>query len=412
MFLLLSFLSFIGMNSHADEGLYKPTKNILNSALEQAAYSVVAFDAGSAVVIDGKRILTAYHVIANCGCPQAGVPKKCVRSIRAPKEIDQNGNVISWLNGTTTSVLACGKNADRTKSDLYEMTLKELGFSNSISSYDDGPFWPRQDLAVLQVEFLEGYPPSIPLRKVEVRDSENLYVMGYPGKTIRDSSQKSLRSETVSAAIADLKMGQRQFARGLSFDNGLTKLRTMHDSQFKKWSDKLESFPNGSPERSAIALGYFDILSSVNIFLSIFESGGIKRTCEHWKVPMDRCQSDLMSRLLKKSTENATELLQSIISTNGNINYPEADKTLRVSFGKFKYYQDNPTPNFKGALWTDIDGASGNSGGPVFDRDGYLVGIVVLGPDGISLGYVERKGIGAISHWGIESLLKNVPYGF
>ncbi len=97
---------------------------------------------------------------------------------------------MSWLTGTTTSILACGENANKTKSELYEITLKTLGFNNTVLSFDDGPFWPRQDLAVLQVEFPDSYPPPVSLRKSEIQKSEELHLMGYPGITLRDFTKK------------------------------------------------------------------------------------------------------------------------------------------------------------------------------------------------------------------------------
>ena len=395
--------------SIAREGLYRPSNNILNSALLQAAHSVVDFSVGSGVYLGKNQILTAYHVIANCGCPKNGVPKKCEREIRVPLEIDPYGNVTHWKKGKTVNVLSCGENADNTKSELFEKTLKTIGFNSSAVAYDEGSFWPRQDLALLTVNFENGSPPSVSVRENRLETTENLYAMGFPGKTLRKMTQNSLRASFLLQAFEHLSDESLQFNYGKNLAESINKLKLIHDTYVNYWSKRLEAYPAGSGERNTIIFGVLDVLITNSIYLSVIDSGAIERACLFWNLEVENCQYNFLSKMLKVSVNNAVQVLKSIDSQKNEINYLNADQTLRVSSGRLNYYQDSPVIGFPGVIWTDVDGASGNSGGPVFDEEGLLVGIVVLGPEGTSLGYVNGKGIGAVSHYGVKRLLQHVP---
>ena len=408
-FFIFLFTFGFAICSIAREGLYKPSNNILNSALLRAAHSVVEFSAGSGVYLGKSRILTAYHVIANCGCPRNGAPKKCEREIRVPLEIDQYGNVTHWKKGKTVNVLSCGENADNTKSELFEKTLKTIGFNSSAVAYDDGSFWPRQDLALLTVTFESGNPPSVFVRENRVEPTENLYAMGFPGKTLRKMTQNPLRIPPLLQVFNHLSDESLQFSSGKNLAESLVKLKLTHETYINYWSKRLESYPVGSDERNAIVFGVLDVLLTNSIYLSVIDSGAVERACIFWNLETQKCQYNFLSKMLKVSINNAFQVLKSIDSQKNDINYLNADQTLRVSSGRSNYYQDSPVIGFPGVIWTDVDGASGNSGGPVFDEDGMLVGITVLGPEGTSLGYVNGKGIGAVSHYGVKRLLQSVP---
>ncbi len=392
----------------AKEGLYKPTLNILNSDLSLIRNSVISFKAGSGVYIGENKILTAYHVVAACGCPKDGNPKKCDMPVRSPSKFDPLGNVTEWKTGKTLQVLACGENADQSKSQLYEKTLKTIGFRRTPGTYDDGKFWPRQDLAVLEVKFERDEPPVVKIRKSDIDPYEKLYVMGFPGRTLRSVQQKALRSSTVLESFNQLAYELEQLEDGENWTNSFKELKLTHEAHLSLWSDRLSKLPIDSDERNAILFGAFDLLTSVDIFLNVVEADAAFRSCQHWSLETDRCQFEFLRNLLVASKTNAYQLLNSINLQSKEIDYPNADQTLRVSIGHLKFYQSNPIPNFPGALWTDIDGASGNSGGPLFDESGKLAGILVLGPEGTSMGYVQGKGIGAVSHYGINRLLSNL----
>jgi hypothetical protein len=403
MFYILFFTSVL--TSWAGEGLFKPDLNHMSPTLMRALRSTAAVGFASGVVVEDGKILTAYHVVDDCGCPSPGTPLSCIREIHVPKTVSDDGDVVAWLDGRSDFIIACGVNAVAGKTELIEQTLKTLG-TDAIYDIGLGPYWPKQDIAVLHVNWQTEVPPSIEIRSEGLKPYTTILASGFPGRTLRSFEFKDLRISTMQRALEQMGHLKVVFALAGNIGEGLTSLRTEYDSTLESWRDMLGRYDDSSMEKRAIEDGAMNSLSQIGIFLTAAEEGAVERACNYRNDNSEGCQSSVIQRLMDLQINRTQSIVNSIRLQSQGASYPDADGSLRVGIGQFRYYQNNPVPGIQGGIATDVDGAGGDSGGPIFDTDGKLVGITVFGPAGSSLGYSPGNGINGVSHWGILNLLK------
>jgi hypothetical protein len=396
--LILFFVS----TSNASEGLFLPSQRLLSRVQKETLFSTVAFKAGSGVVIENNLLVTAAHVAGGCGCPKNGVPVPCEKEFRIPEIVSVEGIVTKWKLGKTREVIGCGLNANVDRISLYNQVLARVLPNEDFGGFASGKFWPREDLMVLSFDKSLRLPEAR-LRSAPMGMGEPLYLLGYPGLSLRSRNLKRLRLEVLEESRQEFA-SYENLLNLLDIETAISKIEQRSAERFKKFSVEVDALPKNSDRRTALMAGPLAFYPSILNLLTFWKKQAAKPVCFIWQLEDEPCYLRIWKGFLKADIEGMESSIARILK-EAPAEYPEADKSLRISFGHFKFYQKTRDPEFFGGISTDLDGVSGNSGGPVFDKNGNLVGIVATGPELTALTYVENSGINGPSHNAIQDLL-------
>lgn len=395
---ILLFLGLSGVAS-AFEGLFYPSPNRLNSKLLDSRYSIASLGYGSGVVVGGNKILTATHVVSGCQCPAQGSTAVCEKKFSVPKDFNKNGQVGAWKEGKTKRILFCGL-----RSNVGSPILKAEVMA-IYPSYQQvrNDYWPQEEIAILEFDNENLRIPSVPIKQSAVRPTENLVLMGYPGASVRSRNEKLRRLNWLHQSLAVLENLKVILNKG-SYSSISDAIDYFEKSRIDLLAP-IDNLPTNSIDRKVLLYGSNFLLAPLELAY-IWNGRLLDRACKHWKVDTLPCY--LM--VLNGELDNYIRELKTTIMTIQNekaMFYDEADQSLRVSFGRMKKYRYT-RHSFVGLLDTTVDGVSGNSGGPLFDQVGNLVGIASTGPRAASLTYTEGKGVTFVNHFSIRDAFRFV----
>jgi len=400
---MFAFLFFFSV-AQAREGMFFPSDTNVDAVVRQKLFSTVAFSPGGGVVVEGDKIVTAAHVVASCKCPTNGIPEKCDKAFKVPAAVSAEGIVTRWQTGKIDFVLACGNNAQMPKVQSFsEALLKMKSLKEAQTLFEDYGYSPKEDIMILSFDNSQLKIPGVELSARSLVEHEPLFVLGYSGLSVRSRDQKTLRKSGLVEALSKfsdyLKLLQTE-----DFSVANMQIQAEATKVIQGLSNEVDQLPKDSIKRKAIISGALPFLNHLSFPFSLWNQRAMDLACRNWGMKIKECYSMVWQAVIK---ENIRVLKNAIIAIQNEhkIAYMEADSSLRVSFGKFKNYQTSRQPYYPGQIITDADVVSGNSGGPIFDRRGLLVGVISSGQSAASLTYLPGEGGCGFSHRLIQDLL-------
>jgi hypothetical protein len=398
--MILLILAFSN-TTFASEGLFLPASERLNAQLIQSLYSVVSIGYGSGVVVSGNKIITAYHVVSGCSCPIAGTKLACEKNFKVPSAVNDKGEVIAWRQAKTRNMLFCGLNSGASGAVLAAEVMARY------PSYDKivNNFFPKEEIAILDFENAHLNLPSAPVRQVAVGPDDQLTLMGFSGASVRSRQEKLDRVDLLvqSRLLLDrLKI----IVNSAPYERAIPQAIEYFEQEKMRLLAPIDTLPRDSVKSKILLYGSSYILSPQSL-VAFWTDHLLDNACLSWQMNTSLCYKVVWTGELDSSIRSIDTTISSIQNEEKML-YPEADQSLRVSFGKMTRYKYTRA-SFLGLLDTDVDAVSGNSGGPLFDSFGYLVGIASTGPRSTGLSYVKGKGASVVSHYSINDALQTVP---